>query len=323
MRERMRVPRPAARTMAAGAVSCEDTLGDGRGGRIGASTGAHHGDGLDLDARPLRQVLHGERTACRVGLGDDAPVDLVDRGPVTDIGQKDGDLNQPIEPAAGGVEDGGEILERSLSLPGHVVGDELAACRVHPELPGGEDELTGTDRLAVGARGGRRRIGADCLSLAHSVCSSMASMLVALVRVRVMVARRPAPTSRSATEAARCGSSVSAKMVGPDPVMRGVTPVLPTSARTSLSSGRRRRAGASRSFSDLPQSSGVSSPKTAAVERPNPGCTRITWLSDAAAGSIRSPMPPTSAAARREAKNGTSAPIRLRPSSSVAVTWSG
>src|SRR5687767_2291437 len=162
MRERMRVPRPAARTMAAGAVSCEDTLRDGRGGRFGASTGADYGNGLDLHARPLRQVLDGERTACRIGLRDDASVDLVDRGPVTDVGQEDGDLDQPIQSAPGGVEDRGKVLERALRLASHVVGYELAARGVHPELAGGENELAGTDRLAIGAGGGRCRIGADC-----------------------------------------------------------------------------------------------------------------------------------------------------------------
>ena len=69
--------------------------------------------------------------------------------------------------------------------------------------------------------------------------------------------------------AARSASSVRLKMVGPEPVRRGSPPARLTAASRPSSSGRRRRAGASRSFSARPHSSGRSSAKTAAVDRPN------------------------------------------------------
>jgi hypothetical protein len=118
-----------------GAVRMVDTLRDGRGGRFGASTDRDRRDRLDLDARALREVAHRERAPGRERLRDLARVHLVHRRPIGDVGQVDGDLHEPIEPAPGGLEDRSHVRERSVRLRLHVVADELAGGRIDAELP--------------------------------------------------------------------------------------------------------------------------------------------------------------------------------------------
>src|SRR6186997_1222516 len=148
MRDRMRVPWPAARTMAAGAVSGDDTLRDGRGARIAASTSSDRCHRLDLDARPLRQLANGERAARREWLRDDALVDDVHARPVADVYEEHRGLDEAVETGARSLEDRGEVGEDALRLSRGVVGHELAGRGVEPELPGDEDEVAGTDGLA-------------------------------------------------------------------------------------------------------------------------------------------------------------------------------
>src|ERR671919_1076120 len=193
MRERMRVPWPAARTMAAGAVRMVDTCRDGRGARFGASTALDGCNRLDLDPRALGQVAHGEGAPRRERLRDLARVDLVDRRPVGDVGEVDGYLHEAIHTAVRGVEDGPQVGQRARRLHLHLVAGQLAAGRVDPKLAGCEDELAGPDRLAVWPCGGRCRIGSDRLShRGHASSSSMASMAAGAVRVRVTVVPAPA-----------------------------------------------------------------------------------------------------------------------------------
>jgi lysophospholipid acyltransferase (LPLAT)-like uncharacterized protein len=98
------------------------------------------GDGLDLDARATgeRRSLYGR--ARRWILGEPTRVDVVDALKVVHVRKKDGCLDDVGEGAAGGLEDGSDVVEGSVGLRGDVPLDHLSGARVERDLSAQEDE---------------------------------------------------------------------------------------------------------------------------------------------------------------------------------------
>ena len=237
----MRVPWPAARTMAAGAVSCADTLRDGTGGRFAASTGPHGGDGLDLDARPLRQVLHRERAARRERLRDHADVDLV-HAPASrrcrrgrrSPSRADRARCRPLRGSPRG-------------WPGPAPPGRRRRARASSPVAGSDPSWP-----AVKTRSPARMAWLYAPTAAGAPSVLMASrrssfLLVDALDASGCVARsRAASRGRRARQARRDGDGPlvivgrALKTVGPEPVRRGSPPALPT----TLATGRPARAAA-------------------------------------------------------------------------------
>src|SRR5581483_352861 len=95
-------------------------------------------------------------------LADVPRVHLVHRSEVGQVRQVDGRLHEPVEPAAGGLEDRLQVAEDLLGLLRDVAA-QLARPRLQRELPRHEDEPAGADRLRVRRALERRRrlLGAD------------------------------------------------------------------------------------------------------------------------------------------------------------------
>src|SRR5438876_4668560 len=138
-RERIRVPCPAASTIAAVATKGSALLPE------------RHC--LDLDQGTLRQRLDADRRPGRIGHRKVPRVDLVDRCEVRHVDEEDRGLEHATRSGAGRVQYGGQVLKGSLGLRGDPVG-KLAAGRDGAGLAGGEDEQIGANCLAVGPDGG-------------------------------------------------------------------------------------------------------------------------------------------------------------------------
>jgi hypothetical protein len=94
-------------------------------------------------------------TVDRAGGGDveESPVDFVHRGEVTHVLQEHGRAHHISQPAAGGSQDCGQILEYALRLRRHVPADHLLVRRIDGHLPGDENKSARSDRLGVRANG--------------------------------------------------------------------------------------------------------------------------------------------------------------------------
>ena len=104
-------------------------------------------DGLDLDECAGRKLgdldgRAGGRLVAHVLL-----VHLVHAGKVVQALEEDRRLDEAVEPAAGGFENGAEIRERLLGLLLNRVADDLRVIRPERELAGNEDEPRRLDRL--------------------------------------------------------------------------------------------------------------------------------------------------------------------------------
>src|SRR5579875_2685143 len=129
-------------------------------------------DGLDLDQRPGRQLGHLDRRARGRAVADVLRVDLVHRLEVAEILQEHRRLDEPVEPAAGLLEDRAKVGEDLLGLLLDAPRDRAVA-GLETKLAGDEDEAAGGDRLRVRRALERRRgsLGADDGLLAH-YCTS-------------------------------------------------------------------------------------------------------------------------------------------------------
>ncbi len=124
---------------------------------------------LDLDLEADEARLHGRPG--RVRASKNSLVDLVVRREVVESRQVRIDLDDVLEPAAGRVEAGAEVLQRLEGLLGDVVGDELAV-DVEGRLTGGVDEIAADDDGRV-----RQLRDGDAVGL-ESVRVGMASVLL-------------------------------------------------------------------------------------------------------------------------------------------------
>jgi SAM-dependent methyltransferase len=112
----------------------------------------------DLDGRPRGRLL-----------ADVLRVDAVHRLEVAEVLEEDGRLHEPVETAAGFLQDGSQVREDLLGLLRDPARD-LGVARLQAELPGDEDEAARRDRLRVRGALERRRcgLGADDALVAHS-----------------------------------------------------------------------------------------------------------------------------------------------------------
>ena len=127
----------------------------------GPSSAGGERDRLDLDLRARRQ--RRDLDGCAGGRlpADMACVDLVHGGEVAEVGEEDRRLDEPVEPAAGLLEDRAQVREHLLGLlrdPSR----ELRRARLQPELAGDEDEARRHDRLRVRRALERGRRSARC-----------------------------------------------------------------------------------------------------------------------------------------------------------------
>src|SRR3990172_12418690 len=204
VRDFIRVPRPAARMMAAvlpvgaggdGVMRSGKGMGGASGVSIEVEPGAFGGlpgrlhptaasralsgsaarDRVDLDEAALRQRPDGERRAGRWWVRREPGIDAVDGTEVCDIGEIDRGLHDVAPGAARGVENRGEVPESALGLRLDARG-HLAGRWVQTQLAGAEDEVGAGDSLAVRPYGRR---GTRCRDrLPRHGRSSMSSLLV-------------------------------------------------------------------------------------------------------------------------------------------------
>ena len=123
---------------------------------------------LDLDQRAGGQLCDLDGRTGRRSVTDVCCVDLVHRGEVTEILEKDGRLHEPVEAAAGLLEDRAQVLHHLLGLGRDPVDGRLVS-RPKAELAGDEDEPGGLHGLVVRRSLERRgrALGADDLLLGH------------------------------------------------------------------------------------------------------------------------------------------------------------
>ena len=109
------------------------------------------------------------------GLG----VDPVEGGEVAHVGEEDDRLDDVVPPAAGGGEDCGQVGENLMRLRLEAARHQLARLRVEADLTRGEEQGVDRNGLAIGADGGRGRVGVtrdDRVGLgAHELVSSLSS----------------------------------------------------------------------------------------------------------------------------------------------------
>src|SRR5690349_6992209 len=113
----------------------------------GGSTGQRDGVDLDLGAGGQRGDL--DRRAGRRLRADVLRVHLVHRGEVAEVRQVDRRLHEPVEAAAGLLEDRSQVREHLLGLLLDRVAHDLRVVGPQGELPRDEDEVAGADRLRV------------------------------------------------------------------------------------------------------------------------------------------------------------------------------
>ena len=81
-------------------------------------------------------------------------VDGIHRGEIIEVFEEDGCLDDALEGASAGVENGFEVLEDLSGLLDYSAGDYLLRLRIERDLPSGEEQATHTYSLRVGADGG-------------------------------------------------------------------------------------------------------------------------------------------------------------------------
>ncbi len=71
---------------------------------------------IEFNLVAIMQLAHGDNRSRRSMAAEELGIDRIDLGPVTDIGNVDGDTKYQVAPAAGSDEDGIEIGEGLLGL---------------------------------------------------------------------------------------------------------------------------------------------------------------------------------------------------------------
>ena len=111
---------------------------------------------VDFDARALRERGNLDRRARRRRGGEALGVGRVHGLEVAEVDEVDRRLHHVGEGAAGGFEDGREVVEHAFRLRGDVSADELTGLRIDRDLAAQEYEIAGVDRLRIRADGSRR-----------------------------------------------------------------------------------------------------------------------------------------------------------------------
>src|SRR5262245_3786308 len=104
---------------------------------------AHHGDGVDFDARVPWQARRLNRRSRRVGLHEKCSIYVVHRSEVIHVGEKHSGTHdvRVRQPAA--FEESTDIFEDALSLRFDVAVDHVAGRRVERDLSGDEQKGIG------------------------------------------------------------------------------------------------------------------------------------------------------------------------------------
>src|SRR5512143_1315743 len=97
-----------------------------------------------------------------------AAIDVVHSSKISHVLQEDGAAQSFVEAAAGGLQNGREILQDAIGLSSDISGDDELGGGIEGHLSGGEDKASGLGGLRVGADCLRCLIGGD--DVAHE-CS--------------------------------------------------------------------------------------------------------------------------------------------------------
>lgn len=111
-------------------------------------------DEFDFYQGALGEVLDGECAACRVGCGEVLGVNLVHGAEVGDVTEENGGLYHVLEIESLTLEDGTGVLEALVSLLLYASLGECAGLRDDGQLARYENEVAGTDGLAIRSDGG-------------------------------------------------------------------------------------------------------------------------------------------------------------------------
>ena len=145
--------------------------GKGRGGDRSTSTGTsrlERDDRVDLHVRALGQPGHGHgHPRGRALTFEELLVGLVHARKVAHVGQIDRAADGVGQRRAGRLAHGGQVLQATPRLALHVLLHELPRGRVERNLPGAEEQVSGSDGLRIGADGGWCVVGGDCRAVGH------------------------------------------------------------------------------------------------------------------------------------------------------------
>src|SRR5438067_11742243 len=107
-------------------------------------------DRLDLDLRAgNRERRHLDERAGGTRLAEELLPHGVDRGPVADVGQEEGDLGDVREARSAGGQHRADVDQRLTRLGHHVVAADEASFAVHRDAAGDEQEPARPDRVRV------------------------------------------------------------------------------------------------------------------------------------------------------------------------------
>ena len=134
--------------------------------RVGNCAGRGNGPGLrvagdrvDLHPRVFRQARHLHGRARGERLREIGGVDLVHRGEIVHVGEKDRRADHVGEGQAAGFQQRADVVEHTPRLRRDVAVDHLPCRRIERDLPGHEQHLSGAHGRRVRADG-LRRVGA-------------------------------------------------------------------------------------------------------------------------------------------------------------------